>query len=440
MGCFKRISLTLWTVAAVFARPLYADVTVANNPNSTGLSDYTIATENNSGVNYQKTKLIDPTPGSTSGIGIAGNPLYCAVSGVATESSLQSILTELSQKTEPTDVQKVGGSRSGGENKPLQFVVPLSYLNTSSGTLSAGSTATVLQVASHSAKKGDIIQLPSINDWETVFTTTPTSITLEAALSSTPGTIAFNVMRPQFAMSAASTSAVRVPQYANIDINAQNSSTNGILTSDNASFSSGRAGVVILSKRSDSASSTASANGNQAALITDANGKLWSNAEVSGGVAHGATDSGNPIKIGGKARTADPTAVSDGQRVDAMLDKLGRFIVGLGCLTENVFSGMTSSDITNTTSTQVVAAGGAGVKYAVHCISVSNMNATVATRVDLQDGTTAKWPCSAAAGGGGCFTCSPIPFFVGTANTALRAQAATSGANVRVGMAGCKVP
>lgn len=48
---------------------------------------------------------------------------------------------------------------------------------------------------------------------------------------------------------------------------------------------------------------------------------------VSGDIASGATDSGNPVKIGGQARTTNPTAVSDGQRVDATFDKVGRQLV-----------------------------------------------------------------------------------------------------------------
>ena len=161
--------------------------------------------------------------------------------------------------------------------------------------------------------------------------------------------------------------------------------------------------------------------------------------EAVGNVAHGASDSGNPVKTGYKGRTANPTAVSDGQRVDALGDKLGRGIYGLGCLPENEFSGVSGSDITNTTSTSVVSAGGAGVKYAVYCITVSNMHSSSAARVDIQDSTTTKWSCPAAAGGGGCAVCSPVPFFTGTANTALQAQASAS-ATIRVSLSGCKVP
>jgi hypothetical protein len=48
---------------------------------------------------------------------------------------------------------------------------------------------------------------------------------------------------------------------------------------------------------------------------------------TTGNVAHGVADTGAPIKIGGKAETTAPTAVTDGQRVDAFWDEYGRLVV-----------------------------------------------------------------------------------------------------------------
>lgn len=45
--------------------------------------------------------------------------------------------------------------------------------------------------------------------------------------------------------------------------------------------------------------------------------------EVTGNVAHDAADSGNPVKVGGKAETGTPAAVADGDRVDAWFDARG---------------------------------------------------------------------------------------------------------------------
>ena len=48
---------------------------------------------------------------------------------------------------------------------------------------------------------------------------------------------------------------------------------------------------------------------------------------VAGDVAHDAADSGNPIKIGGKAASSAPSAVSAGDRVNAYFDTNGRLVV-----------------------------------------------------------------------------------------------------------------
>jgi len=52
-------------------------------------------------------------------------------------------------------------------------------------------------------------------------------------------------------------------------------------------------------------------------------------ASVSGDVAHDAVDAGEPIKTGGKARTARPAAVSDGDRVNAYYNEYGDLNVSL---------------------------------------------------------------------------------------------------------------
>lgn len=45
--------------------------------------------------------------------------------------------------------------------------------------------------------------------------------------------------------------------------------------------------------------------------------------EIQGNVAHDVVDSGNPVKIGGKASTSEPSAVVDGDRVNIYVDEHG---------------------------------------------------------------------------------------------------------------------
>lgn len=69
----------------------------------------------------------------------------------------------------------------------------------------------------------------------------------------------------------------------------------------------------------------------RAAAIPGATTAIAGGASVTatsvGNVAHDAADSGNPVKVGGKAETTVPAAVADGDRVDAWFDEYGRLVV-----------------------------------------------------------------------------------------------------------------
>lgn len=54
------------------------------------------------------------------------------------------------------------------------------------------------------------------------------------------------------------------------------------------------------------------------------------NAQVVGNVAGGATDAGNPLKVGGVAKTSSLATVTDGQRVDWRMSTTGAGMVFLG--------------------------------------------------------------------------------------------------------------
>jgi hypothetical protein len=84
-----------------------------------------------------------------------------------------------------------------------------------------------------------------------------------------------------------------------------------------------------------------------------------------------------------------------------------------------------TGDISDTTSTAIKAAGATGVKHYVTGITIMNLHATQAARVDIKDGSTVNWACGAAAGGGGCTISFTTPL-VGTAATALNCQPSAS--------------
>lgn len=60
--------------------------------------------------------------------------------------------------------------------------------------------------------------------------------------------------------------------------------------------------------------------------VDDNGGSLT--VDAAGDVAHDAIDSGNPLKIGGKAKGSVPTAVADGDRVNAYFSIIGAFEQG----------------------------------------------------------------------------------------------------------------
>jgi len=102
---------------------------------------------------------------------------------------------------------------------------------------------------------------------------------------------------------------------------------------------------------------------------------------VGGDVANAATDGGNPVKIGGVAKTGNPVAVADGQRVNAVFDKQGKMITTSAI---RQLKGVQKTSITVNTEQIVVTAGAATVFQDVYAIIVTNKSATPVS-VDFRD-------------------------------------------------------
>ena len=158
---------------------------------------------------------------------------------------------------------------------------------------------------------------------------------------------------------------------------------------------------------------------------------------VQGEAAHGASTTGAPVMLGVEARTTDGTPVSTGQVSRLLGDSLGKAVVLQGATHDMQANGTTN--YTNTTGADVIAAAGAGVRIAVTSILVTNASAT-ATKVSIRDGTTAKVTGYAAASGGGfALNGGGRPLFITTANTAVTAICATTAADVDVSVSGYKI-
>jgi hypothetical protein len=113
---------------------------------------------------------------------------------------------------------------------------------------------------------------------------------------------------------------------------------------------------------------------------------------IAGGVVFGLTASGSsltaaPITTGGLAKTANPTAVADGQVVNQLMDKLGK-VIAVTTLRE--LKGVQQTSITVSTETTIVTAAGSGVFADLYGLVLANRSATgvYVTIKDATAGTT----------------------------------------------------
>jgi hypothetical protein len=164
-------------------------------------------------------------------------------------------------------------------------------------------------------------------------------------------------------------------------------------------------------------------------------------AASAGDVAHDGADSGNPVKVGGKATNVEPTAVSaTGDRTNFITDMVGKQITLPYANPENFVSGAITSAMTGTTSTSLVAAPASGLRNYITTIIVSNAHATVGTDIIIQDGSggTTLLTIPAAAVYGGAVITLPVPLRQPTTATAIFCANVTSGASTKVSAVGYK--
>lgn len=163
-------------------------------------------------------------------------------------------------------------------------------------------------------------------------------------------------------------------------------------------------------------------------------------AVTGGGIAHDSADSGNPLKVGGRAINAEITAVANNDRSDFVTDLVGKLITLPYANPENFVSGAITSAMTGTTSTSLIAAPAAGLRNYITQITVSNAHATVGTDVVIQDGSggTTLYTIPAAAVYGGAVLTFPTPLRQPTTATAIYCANVTTGASTKVSASGYK--
>ena len=151
---------------------------------------------------------------------------------------------------------------------------------------------------------------------------------------------------------------------------------------------------------------------------------------VFGDIAHDAVDSGNPLSIGGIARTAFASVSAALDRVKALFDLQGRQII-----TTNAPRGLrTRNTITLTTTTETTLLTAVAATFLdVTKLIISNTSAT-AVRVDFRDTTagTVMLSIYAPAGQTVGFTDSTDPIEQAAVNTNWTAQLSAAVTDVRI--------
>ena len=150
--------------------------------------------------------------------------------------------------------------------------------------------------------------------------------------------------------------------------------------------------------------------------VTQSGSWTVTSSNTAGDVAHDSADSGNPVKIGGVARNADPTSVANGDRVDAYFDRNGKMVI-TPHVPRNLVAQAAGTQ-SSTTEATMLTAGGAGVYHDVTKIVLTNSNSTTAAQVQIRDASagTIRLELILAPNGGAVIDFGTVPMCQTTAN------------------------
>lgn len=157
-------------------------------------------------------------------------------------------------------------------------------------------------------------------------------------------------------------------------------------------------------------------------------------------VAHAATDSGEPTKVGAKAVTglSTQTLVADDERTNLFAGIDGALIVRPHCCLEDIVSEVdTNTDGASTAFASGLAAPGTGIKLYITSVTIANSSNAFCT-VDLENGSggSVLWTLPVPATGGVTHTFNPpLPL---SANTALAYNASAATTTLTISAIGFK--
>jgi hypothetical protein len=182
----------------------------------------------------------------------------------------------------------------------------------------------------------------------------------------------------------------------------------GILYTEDVALPLDPSAAALLARRRDTlTASEVSTDGDAIALNANSKGQLYTIAEIPASQlgtagplaksnstsvtmatdeqpAHDAVDSGNPWKVGGQARTTNPTPVANADRSNFITDKLGKQIA-VTAIRERKGAQYTSGIVT-AAETPIIFAGGTGVFRDLYGLTLSNTSPNVVS-VTIRDMT-----------------------------------------------------
>lgn len=162
--------------------------------------------------------------------------------------------------------------------------------------------------------------------------------------------------------------------------------------------------------------------------------------QITGQAAHDAVAVGNPVRVAGKAVTADPAAVATGDQADVKVSTVGAVAVTLNQVPELTWQyAAQAGGILNATAIAAKAAAAAGIRNYVTGLQLQNAGA-VATEFVVLDGAAVMWRGNLPAAMVDCFEVNFRTPLRGTAATALNIQCLTTGAAVYANLQGFIAP
>lgn len=166
-------------------------------------------------------------------------------------------------------------------------------------------------------------------------------------------------------------------------------------------------------------------------------GSPWS---IQGGSADDGATIYNSLSVGGRGRTANPTAITTtGRLVSALMTMIGALVIRPWSIPEQEWSYVAAGAVTTAVSTSIKSAATVGIRNYLTSLQLMNNGAT-ATEVQILDGATVIWRHFLPAN----MTCPwDIDFcstLKSTAATALSINVVTAGASVWFNAQGYTAP